>query len=249
MDYMTRNTDLRLDPRLLVPGARTVISVAMNYFPAQRAAGISLYAQGKDYHDVVRKRLNELMEALGVTGRCFVDTAPVMERYWAWRSGLGWIGLNHQLIVPKMGSTFFFGELIVEEEADAYDSPLEGNCGRCGLCIEACPAKALTAEGLDARRCLSYLTIEHRGAFSEELVLHENFYGCDRCQIVCPHMRQATPTTETAFLPSEALLEMTQSDWQQLTIEQYQELFRGSAVKRAKYEGVMRDIAAWKPRK
>lgn len=245
MQYMAGNVEKRHDPRLLVEGVRTIVSVAMNYYPARRAAGISLYAQGRDYHDVMRQRLQELMEAIGAEGRCFVDTAPVHERYWAWRAGLGWIGRNRQLILPGLGSSVFLGELFILQEADRYDEPREGDCGGCNRCIAACPSGALSAEGLDARRCLSYLTIEHRGTFPTGTRLGDTFYGCDCCQMVCPHMRQARPTEELAFQPSEALLAMTTQDWQSLSVERYQQLFRGSAVKRAKYDGLVRNIQQW----
>lgn len=247
MDYMAGHMDMRLDPRLLVEGVKTIVSVAMNYMPPRRAAGISLYAQGRDYHDVMRERMKTLMEEIGGVGRVFVDTAPVLERYWAWRSGLGWIGRNHQLIIPGKGSTFFLGELFLTEEADSYDAPLPGGCGDCMRCVEACPTGALTKDGMDARRCLSYLTIEHRGALPEGTRLEGTFYGCDRCQEACPHLRSTHPTAETAFHPSEALLAMTAEDWRGLSVEQYRELFRGSAVKRAKYEGLKRNIHVWKP--
>lgn len=246
MDYMAGHMDMRLDPRLLVEGVKTIVSVAMNYLPPQRAAGISLYAQGRDYHDVMRERLKMLMEEIGGTGRVFVDTAPVLERYWAWRSGLGWIGRNHQLIIPGQGSTCFLGELFLTEEADNYDTSLPGGCGDCLRCVDACPTGALTKEGMDARQCLSYLTIEHRGALPKGTQLKETFYGCDRCQEVCPHLRGACPTAETAYFPSETLLAMTPEDWRGLTVEQYRELFRGSAVKRAKFEGLKRNLDAWK---
>lgn len=247
MTYMAGHMDMRLDPRLLVDGVRSIVSVAMNYLPPRRAPGISLYAQGQDYHDVLRQRLTALMDAIGGTGRVFVDTAPVLERYWACRSGLGWIGRNRQLIIPGQGSTFFLGELFLLENVDAYDAPLPGGCGDCMRCLQACPSGALTSDGLDAHRCLSYLTIEHRGALPSDTCLTDTFYGCDRCQQVCPHLRQAKPTPETAFHPSEALLAMTPADWQTLTLDRYRNLFRGSAVKRAKYEGLMRNIATWRP--
>lgn len=245
MHYMEGHQDMRLDPRLLVEGVRSIVSVALGYMPTRQAAGISLYAQGRDYHDVLRQRLATLMSDIGGTGRAFVDTAPVLERYWAWRSGLGWIGRNRQLIIPHAGSAFFLGELFLMEEVDTYDSPLPGSCGDCMRCVQACPNGALTADTLDARRCLSYLTIEHRGNLPSGTRLPDNFYGCDRCLLACPHTRAAVPCSEADFQPSSALLAMQREDWQTLTREQYQELFRGSAIKRAKYEGLQRNIAAW----
>lgn len=265
MAYLERNEDKRRDPRLLVEGVRTIVSVAMNYYtltPATTPDGrqchipIARYARGKDYHDVMRARLQELLALLAqhygeeaVEGaRCFVDTAPVDERYWAWRAGLGWIGKNTQLIIPGAGSYFFLGELFLPLPADHYDTPTRNRCGSCIKCLRACPTKALSVErGLDARRCLSYLTIEHRGDTLPEGVgeaMGDMFYGCDRCADCCPWNRLARPTLEDAFQPSPQLLSMTQEEWRELTIEQYRELFRGSAVKRAKYEGLKRNIAA-----
>lgn len=246
MDYMARHCDLRMDPTSLVPGARTVVSVALVYRPPHPVEGLAWYAQGRDYHDVMRQRLLQLLEDTGATGRCFVDTAPVAEKYWAWRCGLGWQGRHTQLIIPGLGSTFFLGELLVEQEADCYDAPMESRCGACRLCLDACPARALDAAGLDARRCLSYLTIEHRGPWPSPLRLGPDFYGCDCCLKACPHNRKA-PEGDPLFHPSAALRAMTPADWRALTREQYQKLFKGSAVKRAKFEGLQRNIGAWEP--
>lgn len=245
MEYMRNHIEKRLNPNLLVSGVKTIVSVAMNYYPQKQVEGICMYAQGRDYHDVIRDKLQHLMQGIGGSGRCFVDTAPVLERYWAWRSGLGWQGHNTQLIIPHMGSTFFLGELFLLEEADAYDTPLKKSCGNCRLCIDACPTQALSLQGLDARRCLSYLTIEHRGPLPEGIHLQKTFYGCDQCQKACPHLKHAIPTSETSFHPSAQLQEMTQKDWQNLTLDNYRELFKGSAVKRAKYEGLKRNIQAF----
>ena len=251
MDYMRRNVEMRLQPDLLVPGVKTIVSLAMNYMPESRQPAISLYAQGQDYHDVVRERMRQLMEDMQLEGRCFVDTAPVMERYWAWKSGIGVITQSGLISVPGYGPTVFLGELFLTQEADQYSPlptspkgeemstpPLGGDRG--GL---FCPA--LTPEGLDARRCISYQTIEHRGPLPEEIKLSMTFYGCDRCLRATPQFAEAKPTTEPAFQPSEALLQMTPEDWQGLTEEQYRALFKGSAVKRAKYDGLMRNIERW----
>lgn len=242
MQYMVNHQEMRLHPELLVPGVRTIISVAFCYRPENPVPFLSMYAQGEDYHTILRIRLTQLMQAIGATGRCFVDTAPVLERYWAWRSGIGWIGKNAQLYVPGVGSTVFLGELFVMEEADTYDSPIPSSCNNCMLCRHDCPHGALTEEGVDARRCLSYLTIEHRGSLPPGLQLQDGFYGCDRCLVACPHPHQYTQ--EPAFLPSQELREMSMEDWQQLTPERYTQLFRKSAVKRAKYEGLLRNIRA-----
>lgn len=243
MDYMRRNVEMRLKPDLLMPGVRTIVSLAMNFMPEKRQPAISLYAQGKDYHDVMRGRMQELMQACGLEGRCFVDTAPVLERYWAWRSGIGIITPGSGFIsVPGYGPTVFLGELFLTAEADHYDSPLaplpEEKTGG-----SLCPA--LTPEGLDARLCISYQTIEHRGPLPDELELKRTFYGCDRCLRATPQFAESQPTTEPAFQPSEDLLQMTPDDWQNLTEEQYQTLFKGSAVKRAKFDGLKRNIERW----
>ena len=265
MDYLRRNVDKRLDPRLLMPGVRTIVSLAMNFMPARFQPAISLYAQGKDYHDVLRERMFRLMADMGLEGRAFVDTAPVLERYWAWRSGVGVIaGPGGFISVPDCGPTVFLGELFLTEEADKYDSPLPAPpLGECHIAakntcqfseIEALPQRgsregafcpALTPEGLDARRCISYQTIEHRGPLPDGFRLHQTFYGCDRCLRATPGFAEAKPTEETDFQPSDDLLRMTCDDWSSLTEEQYRSLFKGSAVKRAKYEGLMRNIARW----
>ena len=243
MDYLQRNVEMRLQPDLLVPGVRTIVSLAMNFMPENRQPGISLYAQGQDYHDVMRQRMRQLMEALQLEGRCFVDTAPVLERYWAWKSGIGIItGEGGFISIPGYGPTVVLGELFLTAEADHYDKPIapppQGRMGG-GLC------PALTPEGLDARLCISYQTIEHRGPLPEEMRLNRTFYGCDRCMRATPQFAEAQPTEEPAFQPSETLLQMTPDDWSQLTEEQYRTLFKGSAVKRAKYEGLMRNIERW----
>ena len=260
MAYLENNVEMRLDPRLLVPEAKTVVSLALNYYQSEEMAEegyhFARYAYGKDYHDVMRRKLRELMQQLGLKeyedARPFCDTAPVDERYWAWRCGLGWIGRNTQLIVPRKhgnklqpaGSYFFLGELITTREVDQYDSPIASRCGNCRACLDACPTKALTEGGLDARRCLSYLTIEYRGELSDEIgdFLKDCIYGCDRCSEACPWNNLALPNTETDLQPSEEFLSMTQDDWNNLTIEQYRKIFKGSAVKRAKYEGLTRNI-------
>jgi epoxyqueuosine reductase len=259
MDYMCRHEEKRLDPRLLVEGARTVVSVALNYYPERRIPAeeyqIAWYAYGHDYHDVMKARLGALLafvqknyveEGSPLNGRAFCDTAPVLDRYWAWRAGLGWIGKNTQLIIPRAGSCFFLGELIVDLPADRYDTPLPNRCGTCARCLDACPTQALVApHRLDARRCLSYLTIEHRGALPAQPApssFGNHIYGCDDCQRACPWNRFATPTTVADFAPSPALLAMREADWHQLTEERYKALFKGSAVKRAKYTGLTRNI-------
>lgn len=244
MQYLENHIEKRMDPRQLVEGVRSIVSVAMNYYPSQTAPGIAWYAQGKDYHDLMKDRLCQLMQAIGGHGRCFVDTAPVLERYWAWRCGIGWIGRHSQIVAPGIGSAFFLGELFIEEEVDEYDTPIENHCGNCHKCIEACLTGAI-AETFDSRKCLSYLTIENRGPLPDWAgeKMGDVFYGCDRCMKACPHLH-VLPTRETAMQPNEELLAMTQDDWRELTVEQYQRLFKGSAVKRAKFEGLTRNISA-----
>lgn len=253
MHYLEQYEDKRYNPDLLLPGVQTIVSLAMSYSPGTQPTqpGLAWYAQGRDYHDVVKERLRQLMERLGLEGRCFVDTAPVLEKYWAWRCGLGFIGRHTQLVIPHMGSTFFLGELFLMEQADEYDSPITPNpfknlCGKCHRCTEACPTGAIgeNEAGFEGAKCLSYLTIEHRGEMPEwaKPYLSECFYGCDRCLRACPHLHTEQSTPVEDFQPSTSLLEMKPEDWEQLTEEQYRQLFRGSAVKRAKYTGLMRNI-------
>ena len=254
MDYLERNLDKRFDPRLLVPGVQSIICVALNYYPAtflpEDTYQIAWYAYGKDYHDVMRERLGQLLQSIQAQcppaeGRCFCDTAPVLERYWAQRAGLGWQGRNTQLIIPGKGSTFFLGEIFLNQELE-FDAPMENHCGTCQACVELCPNKALSADRnhCAAPNCLSYLTIENRGPLPEGTPLGNRIYGCDQCQKACPHNRLAQPTSVPEFTPSSALLNMTPEAWQALTREEYQALFKGSAVKRAKFEGLQRNIKA-----
>ncbi len=261
MAYLGNNLDKRFDPRLLMPGVKTIVVVAQNYFPARRLPEgepqIADYALGLDYHDIVKQKLRQLAATVGIADyRAFVDTAPVLERYWAVRAGLGWIGKNQQLIIPHSGSEFFLGELFVTVELPP-DEPLPNRCGTCHRCVDACPTHALSlpatcVEGygditrFDARLCLSYQTIENRGELTVDAkaAMGDTFYGCDRCQRACPWNRFAKPSTEPLLQPREELLAMTRQKWENLTEEDYRRLFKGSAVKRAKYEGLMRNIKA-----
>lgn len=255
MDYMNRHTEKRTDIGLLVPGARTVVSVALNYQPARPLPSdrwqLAWYAYGQDYHEVMKERLHTLLQRLQarypLQGRAFCDTAPVAERYWAWRGGLGWVGRHSQLVMPGAGSAFFLGELVVDLPADVYDTPIANRCGTCRRCTDACPTQAIRPDGtVDARLCLSYLTIEHRGEIPPEQARHmyPYFYGCDRCLLACPHLNRRLPSAVTEFVPRTELCDMQPTDWQQLRREKYQQLFKGSAVKRAKYEGLLRNIGA-----
>lgn len=256
MHYMYENVEKRLDPRLLVPGVKSIVSLALNYAPTATLAAdryqIAAYALGKDYHDVMKRKMWQLVANLGITKgfRCFVDTAPILERYWATKAGIGWIGRNQQLIIPHAGSMFFLGEVFLDFEL-SYDSPIKGHCGNCNKCIENCPTHALTTDGggetrLNAQLCLSYQTIENRGQLSNEAkaALGTYIYGCDRCQKACPWNRFAKPNTIGELQPSEELLSMRNSDWENLTEEDYRRLFKGSAVKRTKYSGLTRNIFA-----
>ncbi len=252
MAYLERHVSQRFDPRLLLPDVRTIVSLALSYHPGPlpTQSGLSWYAQGLDYHLVLRRRLQTLMSTLHLTGRAFVDTAPVMERYWAWRCGLGFRGRNTQMVIPHVGSAFFIGTLFLLEEADHYDSPLTSSfftdlCGTCHRCEEACPTGAITNSEMDARRCLSYLTIEHRGDLPKWAKPHvkDCFYGCDRCLRSCPHLCTPDEPCIEEFRTSPQLLSMSHTDWQSLTPEQYSLLFRHSAVRRAKYEGLLRNIS------
>ena len=253
MNYMERNRHLRLDPTQLVPGCRTLIVVALNYYPQQMLPNdgyqIAYYAYGADYHRVVKDKLHLLLAYIKtlvpeVQGRAFCDTAPLLERYWAVKAGLGFIGHNRTLIIPSKGSYFFLGVLAVDVELQesTYDGP--HSCGNCKRCFMACPTGALTKNGIDCRRCLSYLTIEHRGEIPDEYgkKMGNRIYGCDTCQRVCPHNRYAEPTTESAFIIPAEVASLTREAWQQLTTEQYHTLFKHSAIERAGYEGLMRNI-------
>lgn len=248
MHYLERNCEKRYDPTLLVEGCRSVITVVLNYTPKRAIEGISNYAQGSDYHKAVKERLYMLLKSINekipCQGRAFCDSAPVLERYWAVQSGLGWIGRNRQLIIPGKGSYFFIGELIVDIELE-YDEPYrQSHCGNCNKCIDNCPTGALKREGFDARECLSYLTIEYRGELPENIgeKMGNCFYGCDRCQAVCPHNRLATPNDTAELQPKPELIRMNAEKWRTLTKEQYNALFSGSAVERCGYEQLMRNI-------
>jgi epoxyqueuosine reductase len=255
MAYMANHFDKRLDPRKLVEGAQSVISLALNYFPEKQqtpeAPQISKYAYGKDYHKVIKKKLLKLIEFITteigeVDGRAFVDSAPVMDKAWAKRSGLGWVGKNTNLINPKSGSFFFLAELILDLPLET-DGPIKDYCGTCTKCIDACPTDALVAPyQIDGSKCISYLTIE----LKEELLPNEFkgkldnwMFGCDVCQDVCPWNKFSKATNETAFAPSSLLLEMKNPEWEELTNEVFNKIFEGSAVKRTKFAGLTRNIS------
>lgn len=255
MAYMENYFDLRIDPTRLVPGAKTVICLAYNYHNPEKqqeadAPKISQYAYGEDYHLVIKDKLKALLEfirqELGeVDGRCFVDSAPVMEREWAQRAGLGWNGRNTLTIHPRHGSYFFLAEIICDLELD-YDDPIRDHCGTCRRCIDACPTEAISPNGylLDASKCISYLTIELREAIPTDFQgkMDNWMFGCDVCQEVCPWNRFAQRHAEPAFEPHPDLLHMTRRDWLELTDAVFSRVFKKSAVKRAKYAGLQRNI-------
>ena len=255
MAYMENHFDMRVDPTLLVPGAKTVICLTFNYFTEEKqhdpeAPKIATYAYGTDYHFVIKDKLKSLLQFMQteigeVNGRCFVDSAPVMEREWAQRAGLGWNGRNTLTIHPRHGSFFFLAEIICDLTL-LYDDPIRDHCGTCRRCIDACPTEAISPEGyfLDASKCISYLTIELRdeipAAFQGKM---DNWmFGCDVCQDVCPWNRFSERHSEPAFEPHPDLLDMTRRDWQELTEEVFGKIFKKSAVKRVKYAGLKRNI-------
>ncbi len=254
MQYMENHFEKRVDPTKLVEGAKTVISLTYNYFPKEKqpenAPKIAKYAFGEDYHIVVKDKLQSLIyfinqEIGAVDGRCFVDSAPVMERDWAKRAGVGWIGKNTLLLHPKRGSFFFLAELIIDLEL-VYDEPMRDYCGTCTKCIDACPTEAIKTDEilLDASKCISYLTIELKEAiptvFKDKM---ENwFFGCDICQDVCPWNRFSKSHEEPRFEPQPLLLEMQKKEWQEITGDVFHTLFKKSAIKRTKYEGLIRNI-------
>ncbi|MTI20348.1 tRNA epoxyqueuosine(34) reductase QueG, partial [Fulvivirga sp. RKSG066] len=254
MGYMENHFDKRLDPTKLVSGAKSVVSLVYNYFPQNDLAKngsykIAKYAYGKDYHFVVKDKLKQLMaylqEEIGqIEGRAFVDSAPVMERSWAQKSGTGWIGKNSLLLNKGTGSFFFLAELILDLDLD-YDGPVKDYCGTCTACIDACPTDAIPEPyKVDASRCISYFTIELKDQIPEDFKgqFKDWIFGCDICQDVCPWNRFSKPHQEPAFEPHPELQHMKKSDWEEITRDVFNELFRKSAVKRAKYEGLQRNI-------
>ncbi len=255
MDYMQKHAELRINPELLVENAQSVIVFLYNYYPSKMlpddsAYLMSAYAYGQDYHEVIREKLNILILKLKqqipeISVRGFVDSAPVLERAWATRAGLGWIGKNSMLISNRNGSYFFISELITDAKLE-YDLPMGGNyCGDCSRCIDACPTGAITdLRVVDANKCISYLTIENKGEIPQTFKEKYNkwIFGCDICQQVCPWNRYSTPHHEPAFEPPPYLMELGKKDWEQMEVEQYKVLFKKSAVKRAKFAGLKRNI-------
>lgn len=251
MQWMERHFDARLDPRKLVPGAKSVVSVLLNYYPSEKqdegAAKISKYAYGRDYHKVVKKKLLGVLKGLTtevgeVEARAFVDSAPVMERAWAKRSGLGWIGKHSLLLNRNGGSYFFLGELILDLEL-VPDGPTTDHCGTCTACLDHCPTQAIVSPGVvDSNKCISYLTIEYKKALPERYQnqLDGWVYGCDVCQDVCPWNRFAKPHSEPDFTLRPELKSRSSEAWEEVTQELWEEIFRGSPVRRAGYEAFKR---------
>lgn len=255
MHYMEKYFDLRINPALLVPNAKSVITLMLNYFPAEKqregAPAIAKYAYGRDYHEVIKEKLNRFLEIINknignVNGRGFVDSAPVLERSWAQRSGLGWVGKNGNLITRKSGSFFFIATLIVDIELD-YDDPFAKDyCGTCTKCIDTCPTDAiLPNKVVDGSKCISYFTIELKDMLipPEMKGRFENWmFGCDICQDVCPWNRFSKATSEIEFSPIPEILNLTTNDWEKMTEESFKKIFKHSPLKRSKFSGIQRNL-------
>ncbi|MCF4100180.1 tRNA epoxyqueuosine(34) reductase QueG [Gillisia sp. M10.2A] len=253
MRYMENHFDKRLDPTKLVEGSKSVISLLLNYFPSEvqnpSSYKISKYAYGTDYHFVIKDKLKELLQFMkehigDIEGRAFVDSAPVLDKAWAAKSGLGWIGKNSNLLTKQVGSFYFIAELIVDVDLE-YDLPVTDHCGSCTACIDACPTQAIVEPyKVDGSKCISYFTIE----LKEELpVSYKNqfddwMFGCDVCQDVCPWNKFSKAHSEPLFSPHPQVLEMNKKEWKELTKETFNEIFKKSAVKRTKFEGLKRNI-------
>jgi epoxyqueuosine reductase len=259
MQFMENHFDKRVDPRKLVDGAKSVISVLHNYYPRVKqedpdAPVLSKYAYGKDYHFIIKEKLtrlhNYINQSIGESGgRAFVDSAPVLDRVWAARSGLGWIGKNSCLLVRGSGSFFFIGELILDIELPA-DKPVKDYCGSCHLCMVACPTGAIVAPGvLDARKCISYLTIEHRDSLPVGMkeMMENRVFGCDICQDVCPWNKKAVPHNEPQYEPEPGLMSMSADEWHSLERKTYNRFFKKSAVRRAGFRQLKRNLEFLKP--
>lgn len=255
MKYMENHFDLRVNPLKLVPGAKSVITLLLNYYPAVKQAEdapkVSAYALGNDYHEVIKKKLNlflqDITERIGeVNGRGFVDSAPVLERSWAQRSGLGWIGKNGNLINKQSGSFFFIATLITDLELEYDDPVVKDFCGTCTKCIDACPTEAIADNRVvDGSKCISYYTIELKDALIPDNLKgkFDNWmFGCDTCQDVCPWNRFSKPGHEAAFEPYPELLNFTTRDWEELTEEGFKKIFKHSPLKRAKFSGIKRNL-------
>ncbi len=253
MAYMENHFDKRLNPKLLVDDSKSVISLLFNYFPSEEQNSdsykISKYAYGQDYHFVMKEKLKELLNTIqsqigDVSGRAFVDSAPVLDKAWAAKSGLGWIGKNSNLITQKVGSFYFIAELIIDLELE-YDYPTTDHCGTCTACIDACPTDAIVAPYVvDGSKCISYFTIELKDNLPIEMKskFDDWAFGCDVCQDVCPWNRFSKPHNEPLFNPNPELLSFSKKDWEEITNDTFNKVFKNSAVKRTKFEGFKRNI-------
>lgn len=253
MRYMENHFDKRLNPTLLVDGAKSVISLLLNYYPSEfqneESYKISKYAYGQDYHFVIKEKLKELLHFIQteigeVSGRAFVDSAPVLDKAWAAKSGLGWMGKNTNLITQKVGSFYFIAELIVDVELE-YDAPTTNHCGSCTACIDACPTEAIVAPYVvDGSKCISYFTIELKENIPNEVKgkFDDWMFGCDVCQDVCPWNRFSKPHSEPLFQANPELLSFTKKDWEEITEDVFKKVFKNSAVKRTKIEGLKRNV-------
>lgn len=254
MQYMEHHFDKRIDPTLLVPGAQSVITLLKNYYPDKQqqinSPKIARYAWGKDYHEVIRAQLKELLAEINqeigtVNGRGFVDSAPVLERAWAVKSGLGWVGKNGNLISKQNGSYFFIATLIIDLPL-LYDNPYAKDyCGTCTLCIDACPTDAiLPNKEINGSQCISYYTIELKEALSQQTSINTDnwLFGCDICQEVCPWNRFSKPHQEPAFAPIPVILNLTTQEWEEMTEEVFNATFKESPLKRSKYSGIRRNL-------
>ncbi|MEK6152041.1 tRNA epoxyqueuosine(34) reductase QueG [Flavobacteriaceae bacterium 3-367] len=253
MGYMENHFDKRLDPRLLVDGAKSVVSLLLNYYPGQAqtedAYKISKYAYGQDYHHVIKSKLRALQEFISeeigeVQGRAFVDSAPVLDKAWAAKSGLGWMGKHSNLLTQQVGSFYFIAELIIDLELE-YDTPVTDHCGTCTACLDACPTQAIVEPYVvDGSKCISYFTIELKDEIPNTMKgsFDDWMFGCDVCQDVCPWNRFSKPHNEPLFNPQPELLSMTKADWEEITEEVFKKVFQKSAVKRTKYQGLKRNI-------
>ncbi|KGO89825.1 tRNA epoxyqueuosine(34) reductase QueG [Flavobacterium suncheonense] len=253
MHYMENHFDKRLDPTLLVDGAKSVISLLLNYYPSEvqnpESYKLSKYAYGQDYHFVIKDKLKDLLRFIQteigeVSGRAFVDSAPVLDKAWAAKSGLGWVGKNGNLLSKQVGSFFFIAELIVDLDLE-YDTITTDHCGNCTACLDACPTEAIVAPYVvDGSKCISYFTIELKDNLPMEMKgkFEDWMFGCDVCQDVCPWNRFSKPHSEPLFDPNPELLSFTKKDWEEITEETFRKVFKNSAVKRTKYDGLLRNI-------
>lgn len=255
MQYMANHFELRIDPTKLVPGAKSVLTFMLNYYPSakqnENAPKISKYAFGNDYHDIIRSKLKLLLQSIkenigDVNGRGFVDSAPVLERSWAVKSGLGWVGKNGNLISKQYGSFFFIATLICDLELE-YDAPFAKDyCGTCTKCIDSCPTDAILPEKvIDGSKCISYFTIELKDALIDETMkgkFQNWMFGCDICQDVCPWNRFSKPSSETGFTPISEILNLTTQQWEEMSEETFQQIFKHSPLKRTKFAGIQRNL-------